>query len=299
MSRERQTLRERDSILLLESARFVEWFRPDIVFAENVAGIRSAKYGGVWQAFEESLSNLGYIVGSNTVCASKFGIPQFRKRAVLLAIRKARLPFCPADSGIPIPESDPRARPVTVREAIGHLPPVAAGMGHPVIPNHRARALSPTNLKRITASIPGESNKRMHATRFGDLSLGCHADLAERQQTAGFTDVYTRMHPDRPSPTITTRCHSVSNGRYGHYDPNQVRGITPREAAVLQSFPDNYVFYPSEQMEFAARLIGNAVPPMLARFFAEYAIKLLLRPEEEILNTSVERQSQFPFEAAV
>ncbi|MBZ0229230.1 MAG: DNA cytosine methyltransferase, partial [Bauldia sp.] len=85
-----------------------------------------------------------------------------------------------------------------------------------------------------------------------------------------FTDVYTRMRPDRPSPTITTKCHSISNGRFGHYAASQVRGISLREAAALQSFPDDYVFYPIDQIEPIARMIGNAVPPRLARFFAGY-----------------------------
>ncbi len=85
-----------------------------------------------------------------------------------------------------------------------------------------------------------------------------------------FGDVYTRMHPDRPSPTITTKCHSISNGRFGHYDTKQVRAITPREAAILQSFPDDYVFFPIDEIEPVARMIGNAVPPRLAAFYSSY-----------------------------
>ena len=75
---------------------------------------------------------------------------------------------------------------------------------------------------------------------------------------------------DRPSPTITTKCHSISNGRFGHYDKDQLRGISLREAAILQSFPEDYVFYPDDQIEPLARMIGNAVPPKLAAFFASY-----------------------------
>jgi DNA (cytosine-5)-methyltransferase 1 len=182
-----------------------------------------------------------------------------------------------------------------VREAIGHLPPIEAGQGHPRIPNHRARALSRINLKRVASSIPGESNEQMHATRYGNLSLNCHADLAERMQEPGFKDVYTRMHPDRPAPTITTRCNSISNGRYGHYDISQLRAITPREAAILQSFPENYVFYPSEQTEFAARMIGNAVPPKLARFFAVYALQLMGQLHRR-KSTTLLAQAMLPLE---
>ena len=78
------------------------------------------------------------------------------------------------------------------------------------------------------------------------------------------------MHPDRPSPTITTKCHSISNGRFGHFDEAQLRGISLREAAILQSFPDDYMFHPIDRIGPIARMIGNAVPPKLASFFAKY-----------------------------
>ena len=83
------------------------------------------------------------------------------------------------------------------------------------------------------------------------------------------------MAPDRPSPTITTKCHSISNGRFGHYDTGQLRGISLREAAILQSFPEGYVFYPGDQIEPIARMIGNAVPPKLAAFFAGYLARTI------------------------
>ena len=136
--------------------------------------------------------------------------------------------------------------------------------------NHRTRTLSELNLRRLGSAKPGESNAYMERTDYGDLSLDCHKRVNERLQTRCFSDVYTRMHPNRPSPTVTTKCHSISNGRFGHYDPAQVRGISLREAAILQSFPDDYVFYPTEQIEPVARMIGNAVPPKLAAFYARY-----------------------------
>ncbi len=96
--------------------------------------------------------------------------------------------------------------------------------------------------------------------------------MNERLATRCFNDVYTRMRADRPSPTITTKCHSISNGRFGHYDTDQLRGISLREAAALQSFADEYVFYPTDQIETDRRMIGNAVPPKLASFFASYLV---------------------------
>jgi DNA (cytosine-5)-methyltransferase 1 len=138
------------------------------------------------------------------------------------------------------------------------------------VANHRTRALSELNFKRLSSAKPGESNAYMTTTMHGDLSLQCHQDVNRRLNTRCFSDVYTRMYPDRPSPTITTRCHSISNGRFGHYDVKQVRALSLREAAILQSFPDDYVFYPDDEVEPVARMIGNAVPPKLAGFFADY-----------------------------
>ena len=79
--------------------------------------------------------------------------------------------------------------------------------------------------------------------------------------------MYTRIHPDRPAPTLTTRFHSVSNGRFGHYDDDQVRGLSLREGAALQSFRDDYEFY-GDSMDAIARMIGNAVPPKLSAYMA-------------------------------
>jgi DNA (cytosine-5)-methyltransferase 1 len=138
------------------------------------------------------------------------------------------------------------------------------------IPNHRSRSLSALNQQRIAAAVPGESNAYMENTASGDLSLDCHRKVNRRLHERCFSDVYTRMAPDRPSPTITTKCHSISNGRFGHYDKAQLWGISLREAAILQSFPEDYVFYPDNQIEPIARMIGNAVPPKLAAFFAGY-----------------------------
>jgi DNA (cytosine-5)-methyltransferase 1 len=274
MSEERLDVRARDANLLREACRFVYRYQPEMVLSENVAGIRGPKYGGVWERFRRRLEQLGYVTGAKVVCTSRFGIPQMRKRSILVAVRRDIVrPDRLADlmgKEMLIPEADPDAGIVTVAQAIGHLPPLAAGESHPELPNHRARALSDINTKRITAAKPGESNIYMETTEHGDLTLPCHRRAAEKFDTRCFTDVYTRMHPNRPSPTITTRCHSVSNGRFAHYDVNQVRAISLREAAILQSFPDGYVFYPEDELEPVARMIGNAVPPRLARFFAGY-----------------------------
>jgi DNA (cytosine-5)-methyltransferase 1 len=274
MTDERKAGRRRDRNLLREATKFVEHFKPDLILSENVQGIRDPKYGGVWDNFRKGLEALGYVTGTKIVCTSRFGIPQYRKRSILLAAKRGTIKaerFADLlGEEILVPENDPDSLMISVREAIGHLPSIEAGEQHPKIPNHRTRALSDLNLRRLSAAKPGESNAYMENTPDGDLSLVCHRKVNARFRQRCFTDVYTRMRPDRPSPTITTKCHSISNGRFGHYDVRQVRGISLREAAILQSFPSNYVFYPLDQNGQVARMIGNAVPPKLAAFFSRY-----------------------------
>ncbi len=271
---ERKAGRRRDRNLLSEATVFVNAFRPELVLSENVQGIGDPKYGGVWENFRKDLEGLGYVTGTKVVCTSRFGIPQYRRRSILLAAKRSVVKperFDDLMGGeLLVPENDPDSLLVSVREAIGHLPAIKAGEQHPEIPNHRTRALSDLNYRRLAAAKPGESNAYMENIPEGDLSLECHRKVNARLGDRCFTDVYTRMSPDRPSPTITTKCHSISNGRFGHYDVKQVRGISLREAAILQSFPPTYIFYPTDQNTAVAAMIGNAVPPKLAAFYSGY-----------------------------
>jgi DNA (cytosine-5)-methyltransferase 1 len=276
LSETRAAKRSRDKNLLREALKFVRIFRPDIVLSENVAGITDAKFGTIWVDFIAGLKRAGYKVGTEVVCASEFGVPQYRRRSILVAGLRAKLkPRQKRLSELNIPVSDPEAEIIDVQSAIGHLPAISAGQFYAEIPNHRARSLSDTNLMRIASAKPGENNAYLTNTQFGDLSLECHRRAEEKLKTRCFTDVYTRMRSDRPAPTITTKCHSISNGRFGHYDVTQNRGLSLREAAALQSFPDDYVFDPPDGVEIVARMIGNAVPPKLASFFAQHALSLL------------------------
>lgn len=281
MTEERKKQRMKDSGLLHEACKFVRRFKPEMVLSENVADISGAKFGGVWEAFRRELEEAGYVTGTEVVCTSNFGVAQYRKRSILLAVNKQKLnpeslkKFDSMSSEIPVPQSDPNALTITVQQAIGHLPSLGAGDTHAEIPNHRTRGLSELNYKRLSVAKPGENNFYMKNTEYGDLSLKCHRNLRARDKRGCFTDVYTRMHPDRPSPTITTKCNSISNGRYGHYDPEQIRGISLREAAALQSFSDDYVFYCNKSLETVARMIGNAVPPKLVNFYARYLVRFV------------------------
>lgn len=274
MGEARLAKRRKDRNLLGEAAKFVERFNPELVLSENVRGIGDPQYGGIWEDFKGKLEDAGYVTGSKIVCTSRFGIPQYRKRSILIAVRRRHVkPERLVNFDHPavlVPEYDPDSTMVSARDAIAHFPVIRAGEQHPNVPNHLTRALSELNLRRLESALPGETNVYMEDTPHGDLSLKCHRRVNRRLRVRCFNDVYTRMRPDHPAPTITTRCHSVSNGRFGHYDVKQVRGISLREAAALQSFPDDYVFYPLDQQEPAARMIGNAVPPKLAAFYSRY-----------------------------
>lgn len=267
MSDGRKFKRSNDSNLLLTMGVLIRKFRPDAIICENVEGIVDGP-GAVLASFKRSLARSGYRFEARVVNAANFGVPQKRKRTIGIGFDGRR-----HDIEFDVLDANPKLkRYVTVAETIGHLPPLAAGERHAKIPNHRARGLNELNLKRISCAPPGASNAYLKETPWGDLSLGCHQRLEQRQGAASFTDTYTRMRGDEVAPTITTKCMSITNGRFGHYDVNQNRGITPREAALLQTFPQRYTFHPENHIEFTSTLIGNAVPPRLAKFFGQYII---------------------------
>ena len=234
--------------LLSEFARFVKAFKPGHVFVENVPGIRKAvEKESPYREFIELLDDLKYNFLDGVVDAKNYSVPQTRRRLILLAsrFRKMEMPQPTHGSGLlPYP---------TVREAIAGYAPIKAGETHPKIPNHRASDLSPINLKRITNTSPNGGDRRDWPP---DLRLECH-----KNGYNGHTDVYGRMWWDKPAPALTSRCNSLSNGRYGH--PKQNRAISLREAAKLQSFDDSYIFHASSINHMALQ-IGNAVPVKLA-----------------------------------
>ena len=271
MSEGRQFKRENDSDLLITTVALVKQLRPDAIICENVEGIGGDE-SSVLARFGTKLRRLGYEFDAKVINAAQFGVPQNRKRTIGIAFDRNRY-----SCDFEVLSADPLVkRPVSVAEAISHLPPLASGECHSSVPNHRARALSDLNLKRISSAPPGGSNEYLRTTKYGDLSLACHARLETKNGKRSFSDTYTRMRGDEVAPTITTKSMSISNGRFGHYDTEQNRALTPREAALLQTFPARYVFHPEENIEFAAKLIGNAVPPKLAKFFGTYLLDRLI-----------------------
>jgi DNA (cytosine-5)-methyltransferase 1 len=239
--------RQSDARLLGELCRIIESVKPAHVLVENVPGLTKVRGFSTYRRFLRVLRLNGYSIDEAVLDAKHFSVPQSRRRFVLMASRTKRVE-------LPKPTHGAGLLPYkTVRESIAHLPPLSAGSRSTIIPNHVAAYLSPINIKRI-ANTPADGGDRRSWKE--PLVLECH-----KGDYDGHSDVYGRMFWNRPAPTLTSKCNSLSNGRYGH--PEQNRAISLREAASLQTFPDSYIFHGLDQQ--IARQIGNAVPVAFAR----------------------------------
>lgn len=233
--------------LLYEFLRLIRDIKPEIVSMENVPDLSKQS---VFLDFVSTLEKLGYSVDWKIVYCPAYGVPQNRKRLVLLASLIAEIQLIkPVVSEKNYP---------TVRDAIGKLKPIKAGEQDKEDPLHRASRLSELNLKRIESSSPGGTWRDWDPS----IQLNCH----KKNTGSTYPSVYGRMEWDEPSPTITTQFYGYGNGRFGH--PEQNRALSIREGALLQSFPEDYVFidqdHPSNNKELGIH-IGNAVPVELGK----------------------------------
>lgn len=230
--------------LLLEFGRLIEETHPTIVSMENVPQIRET---GVYHNFLQTLVDNGYHIDARVVFCPDYGIPQTRRRFVLIASLLGEIQL--------IPRTHNRED-VHVADHIAQLPPIEAGGVDPEDPLHRSSTLSDLNLRRIRASIPGGT------WHDWPEELRCECHRRETGQT--YSSVYGRMTWEQIGPTITTQFFSYGTGRHGH--PEQDRGLSLREGALLQTFPADYDFInPDQPFVFrdVARHIGNAVPVRL------------------------------------
>jgi DNA (cytosine-5)-methyltransferase 1 len=253
---------DRKKSLLLQVGRILCEFqrKPDIIFFENVPGLTKIDGGRIFKEFCKILSNLGYSFNWDIVNAKDYGVPQSRKRFIMIGIRK-----CLYDYPVVFPQKTHGKGLLpytTVRDTIEHLPYLRAGQQHEEISNHECSALEKINLERLIAT-PKDGGSRISWP--DKLRLKCHMNHS------GHNDVYGRMKWDAPSPTLTCKCASISNGRFGH--PTQLRAISLKEAALLQSFPEKFVFF--GMFQAMARQIGNAVPVELARVFGKHLVSLV------------------------
>lgn len=246
-------VRDDDNDLVFEFVRFVKAFRPKAIMLENVPGLMDDVR---LVRVKCALSALRYRYVVRVLDATEYGVPQRRKRMILLGSRVKAPRF-----------AEPVNRQRTVRAAIRRLPrPEDSDDG---IHNYAVRRSSAV-IERIRR-IPKDGGSR------GDLpdreQLECH------RRSDGFRDVYGRMAWRRPAPTVTGGCINPSKGRFVH--PIEDRAVTLREAALLQGFPRSYRFKMSEGRYAVAQLIGNAFPPKFAEHHARVVREQLLEHRKE------------------
>lgn len=247
--------------LLYHFSRLIKEIKPSIVSMENVAQLLNFKKAPVFEDFLRTLKDLDYHVYYEVVNCQDYGIPQKRKRLVLLASKLGEIYL--------IPKTHTPLNYKTVKDTIKNLPTIDDGSFDKKDLMHFTRKLSPLNKKRIKNTPYGGSWKDWPY----ELILACH----KKQTGKSYTSVYGRMKWEEPAPTITTHCIGYGNGRFGH--PEQDRAISLREAALFQTFPMSYKFFDSKkgfQSVSIAKQLGNAVPVDLGRVIAK-SIKIHLK----------------------
>jgi DNA (cytosine-5)-methyltransferase 1 len=251
-------VRDRRKTLLLRLLPIIERLDPAFVFIENVPGLNAGRApAGTFARFCKALRVAGFHVDHAVVDCQAYGVPQRRRRLVILASRLGKIAVPEPTHG----RGSGMLPPATVWEWIGDLPPVGPGEEHPEVPNHLVSRVTEINLQRLRATPPGGGR----ADWPPHLRLNCH------KNQRNFSDVYGRMHAHAPAPVLTTKCTSISNGRFGH--PYADRPISVREAASLQTFPRDFVF--AGGIKSATRQVGNAVPVLLAQRVGEAFIRHL------------------------
>ncbi len=226
--------------LIFQFIKFIEELLPKALLLENVPGLvkdhRLVKFCNTLRAF-------GYeFFAPKLLDAADYSVPQRRLRMILIASRFGCISF-----------AKPCSDRITVRDTIGSM----ESCNNSNDPLHNIRARRSDRIQELINSIPKDGGSRTDLP--ADQQLSCHRDFN------GFKDVYGKMKWDNIAPTLTTGCYNPSKGRFLH--PAENRAITMREAALLQSFPIDYIF-PSKGKTIVSKLIGNALPP---RFVASHA----------------------------
>jgi DNA (cytosine-5)-methyltransferase 1 len=237
--------------LLDETHRFILALNPEYILLENVPGMQNVNpdIEGPFCRFLSFLSNNGYQYIKFIAKSEDYGVPQKRKRLVLIASRLGTINEPKKTHGV---DGFPY---VTVRDAIGMLPSIEAGQTCEQDPIHKCSNLQAINIERISLTPEGGDRRDWPSRLINEAHKGYK----------GHYDTYGRMSWDKLSPTLTTKCHGYSNGRFGHPDINQNRAISAREAANIQTFPNDYIF--KGALTSITKQIGNAVPCELARNF--------------------------------
>lgn len=232
--------------LVLKYGQLINELYPCYFVMENVSGLGGKRGKTILEQLIEDVQNIGYTVHVDLLDVQEYGVPQRRKRYIIVGERNDMH----SSYAYPITTDERK----TVRETIGYLPvPPMDGSDHPDYPWHRRDRLSELNLKRINALKEGQGRDDLPE----ELLADCHKISSD---AIGYRNVYGRMAWDDVAPTITARFDSFTRGKFGH--PDQPRSISLREGALLQTFPEDFIF--TGNKVDVARQIGNAVPPIFA-----------------------------------
>ncbi len=276
------TLDDPRNRLYREYQRMVRDLYPKAFLLENVVGLVNATKGSLLNDLLRGFARIGYRCEWRILNAANFGVPQKRERFFLLGIRKdlrvnlditfpdpthsfAGRTIGLRDRGKMVSDAGGLPPAITVWDAIGDLPPLRAGESAssyrtaPKTPFQRA--MRGANRKVALHVAANHNQKMLEVMKYAGSS---RAALPPGLVTSGYSSCYSRMSADEPSPTITVKFTSPASSKCIH--PHDHRSITPREAARLQSFPDDFIFVGSKT-DIASQL-GNAVPPLLAASFA-------------------------------
>lgn len=243
--------------LMYAFAKICRYYLPDFVVMENVPEIVRGRFSNYFDKAREELEDCGYTLNVDILDLSQYGVPQRRRRAIVIASRtglvKLPEPVLAFDEAI------------TVREAISHLRAIPSGGSDPYDDAHRAPSHIPRILDKINMIPPDGGDRRSLPI---EEQLDCHSNI-DGSKSPGFTDVYGRLRWDTPSVTITAKSSTPSCGRFLH--PEQHRNISVREAGILQGFPQTYKFEGPFINRY--RQIGEAVPPLFSRFVAKSVLE--------------------------
>lgn len=293
--------------LFKDFLRFVDAFAPKAILIENVPGLVSFEHGETLHAILNALSELGYGTDVRILGAAYYGVPQMRWRTFIIGLRGKNIPshafpdpICHAPikpnfttmfdghSLLKEPSSESVTSFVTVKEAIGDLPPLKCGeqgkkikeyacnpfceyqkrarIGSPGVLNHESVALSSINLQRLKYIKPGGN--------WTDIPYDLLPKGMQKAKQGNHTKRYGRVEANGLASTILTKC-DPHWGAFIHYE--QDRSFTVREAARIQSFPDHFIFTGNQSQQFAQ--VGNAVPPLLAEAVGKSIRSILVEGE--------------------
>lgn len=256
------------NFLVAEVARITHELQPAALMLENVPGL-AGRGRPILDALIKELEDDGYLVSWSVLQVADYGVPQTRRRLVLLAGKGFSIPMPEATHSQRGRDGLPRWR--TLRDALTvatapiRLDEAIKNGGFKTADWHVVRKLGDANLERLRYAIPGKGRGALP----NHLRPACHQNRDE-----GFTNTYGRMEWDQPSSTITAGCLSPSKGRFGH--PDELRTISLREAALIQTFPPSYQF-DGDKIDSSCSVVGNALPCLFAEAIARRVVRSIVQ----------------------